>query len=500
MTRIAELDAVVTSPEDGTDWGVPRLAVAEPHPSRLPELSARLGRAPADPERPAYILFTSGSTGRPKGVLHTHRSMLHGIANHVRNMKITPRDRLTVLTSFSFDMAVSDLYAALLSGATAVPLDVRTLGVPALAAGLQESGATVFHATPTVFRLLVAQNQPIRTIRLALLGGEPVHGEDVVAARRTFAPDCVFVNGYGFTEASFVVQQQVRPKDPVDQAAVLPIGRALSGYEVDIEDVDEGGAGDLVVRSAVLARGYVGDPEQTRARFSSDLSTYRPGDRVRRLPDGRLAFAGRADGQVKVHGVRVELAEIQVVLERQPDVARAVVLADHEGGTRVIAHVQAAPGATLTEVDLRGRLRRLLPDAMIPSRCHVTDALPLTPSGKVDARRLATRPDAGPITRAENAAEQMVLDAWIAAVGADPGGLDVPFFDAGGGSLALARLHQSLRAQVSRTPSLPQLLGAGTVREMARLLQPRSSSSADAARARAAARAARRQSRTGTHR
>lgn len=492
MTEIAGVAAVVTTASDPTDWGVPRLEMGD-LVTAVP-LGGAGALAAIDPERAAYILFTSGSTGRPKGVLHTHRSMLHGIANHLANMTITSRDQVSVLTSFSFDMAVSDLYSALLAGATAVPLDVRTIGVPALARGLHDARVTVFHSTPTVFRLLVAQGEPMPTVRLAVLGGEPVHRDDVPAARRMFAPDCVLVNGYGFTEASFVVQQQIRHDDPVDTAAMLPIGRPLPGYDVRVESVDSDGVGDLVIESDVLTRGYVGDAEQTRARFSADGRIYRPGDRVRLLPDGRFAFAGRADGQVKVHGVRVELAEIQLALERQPDVARAVVHAS-DAADGVIAHVQAAPGVMPTEADLRARLRDELPDVMVPTRCQITDALPLTPSGKVDIRALTAPVEVGMSTLAENSREQLVLDAWIAAVGADPGGLDIPFFDAGGGSLALARLHQGLRGRTSESPSPAALLGAGTVRGMARLLAPQARPAGDAVRARAVARSARRRAR-----
>ena len=187
------------------------------------------------PDEPAYLLYTSGSTGRPKGVVQTNRGVLAGIANHIQNFRITPADRVSVLASFSHDMAVSDLYGALLAGAAVVPIDVRRHGLAQVIERLDAQQVTVYHSTPTLFRYLVDSLGPERrlpSVRIALVGGEAATVSDLVRARRHFAPDCVFVNGYGATEATFVAQLHVGPELAATGGA-LPIGHPLAGYEIE---------------------------------------------------------------------------------------------------------------------------------------------------------------------------------------------------------------------------------------------------------------------------
>jgi len=161
------------------------------------------GAARADD--PAYLLYTSGSTGTPKGVVQSHRNVLASITRQVRDFGITPADRTSVLSSFGYDMAVTDLFSALLSGAAAVPVDVRTGGLGDLAATLADRRVTVYHSTPTVYRYLMASlptGTTLPDIRAVLLGGEEVLRTDVELARRYCGPDVLFVNGYGTTEIS----------------------------------------------------------------------------------------------------------------------------------------------------------------------------------------------------------------------------------------------------------------------------------------------------------
>ncbi|WP_204012050.1 AMP-binding protein, partial [Virgisporangium aurantiacum] len=111
---------------------------------------------PSTMDDPAYLLYTSGSTGRPKGVVQSHRNVLFGVTNHATNFRITPDDRTSVLTSFGFDMAVTDTFSALLTGAAAVPVDVRAVGLAGVVAAIAEHGVTIYHSTPTVYRYLIA--------------------------------------------------------------------------------------------------------------------------------------------------------------------------------------------------------------------------------------------------------------------------------------------------------------------------------------------------------
>jgi phthiocerol/phenolphthiocerol synthesis type-I polyketide synthase E len=468
MCSHAEVSAVLTTPEHHTLattlTSAPVITLPEPT-SEPPAAAAPVAVGSVGGGEPAYILYTSGSTGVPKGVVQSHRNVLHGVANHVRNLAITPEDRVSLLTSFSFDMAVTDLFSALLTGATVVPVDVRRHGLGHLVAALAGRGVTVYHSTPTVYRYLVDALRSAATtlpdLRVAVLGGEEVFGADVRAARELFAENCVLVNGYGATEVSFAVQNHVRPGMPA-RDGVLPIGHELDGYEVRLSGGDHG---EISVHSEYLALGYWRDEERTAERFVDGGRTYLTGDLGSRLPDGRLVYRGRADRQVKLRGYRVELGEVEAHLEALPSVARAVAVVH---GESLVGYLQPAIGAAPDLDAVRSALAETVPDYLVPGVLVRCDELPLTPTGKVDVRALpAPGPAVDPTDRPATAAERTVHDAWCAVLGLPAVGVTVNFFDLGGHSLLLARVQQKLEAEAGARLSLVSLLANPTVRAQA---------------------------------
>lgn len=457
--------------------------------------------AQVDPGQPAYILFTSGSTGVPKGVTHSHRSVLHGIANHITNLELGVGDRLSLVTSFSYDMSVSDLYGAILSGGAVVPVDLRSRGLPELAEQMSRHRVSIYHSTPTVFRYLVdylidigGPAHRLPDVRVVLLGGEPAHREDLRLTRTHFASDCRLVNGYGATEASFTVQLHLPvgtspPGD--DREQVLPIGRPLAGYEVVL--LDEQGAplpagargpGELAVRSDYLSLGYWADPQRTAERFAEQGRLYRTGDVARWLDDGNLAYLGREDRQVKVNGHRVELGEIEAHVNALPQVARAAARTHTgpDGTTQVHVYVQPSRGTEPDSAQLRQQLAARLPAYLLPHRLIVLAELPLTTSGKVDVRALPAPdlPAPGVRDRAagehsadqgdarDDATEALVTRAWCEVLGLGSVGREVSFFDAGGTSLSLTRLQYRLTRLTGVEVPLVRLLEHPTVAAMAR--------------------------------
>ncbi len=455
---------------------------------------------PASPDDPAYLLYTSGSTGTPKGVIQTHRNVLFGIANHVRNFAITPEDRTSVVTSFGFDMAVTDMFGALLAGAAVVPVDVRNTGLDHLISTVDRHRVSVYHSTPTVYRYLVAGlGEPGRLphIRAVLLGGEEVTTHDVTLARHHFAPEVVFVNGYGTTEVSFVAQHHLGPADPVGDT-VVPVGYPMSGIDVVLLGPAGRPAclrGEVLARSEHVAPGYWRRPELTSARFVEHrgVRAYRTGDLASRLPDGRLVFLGRTDRLVKIRGFRVELGEVEARLAALPGVGQAAVVAPvtANGEREILGYVVPAANRDVDVAEVRARLAAVLPDFMLPRAVVVVAALPMTATGKLDVAALpAPRPHTGLSTVDEM--ERTVAGIWceVLALPEVPG--DVSFVELGGHSLQLAVVQRRLRAALGTEVPMARLFEHPTVAGLAAYLRGAGAGDSERAVRRAADRMRRR--------
>lgn len=436
---------------------------------------------PAGPDDPAYLLYTSGSTGTPKGVVQSHRNVLFGVGNHVRNFALTPADRTSVLTSFGYDMAVTDTFSALLSGAAVVPVDIRSDGLGHLARTLAARGVTVYHSTPTVFRYLCASLGPdgvLPDIRAVLLGGEEVTRHDVELARRHFAAGAVFVNGYGTTEISFAAQDHL-PADAPLPHAVVPVGHPLDG--IDVLLLDPTGrptclTGEVVVRSAHVALGYWRLPELTAGRFGEHdgVRTYRTGDLARRLPDGRLVFLGRADRLVKIRGHRVELGEVEAALAALPGVGQAAVVAGQRtggagaGDKEIIGYVVPTPGAAVDPTALRAGLATRLPDFMLPRTVVAIHALPMGVTGKLDVAALPPPPPPSPVESAgQDPLEAIIAASWCTVLGLAGVDRETTFFELGGHSLLMALVQQRLETMLNRRIPLVRLFEFPTVAGLA---------------------------------
>ena len=285
---------------------------AESHARLAP---GEVGNGPRDL---CYIIYTSGSTGRPKGVMVEHRSACHLVHAEGELFQVRPEDRVYQGFSLAFDASVEEIWLAFRAGATLVAATCETAGAgPDLSRHLAQSRVTVFSTVPSLLSVLT---EPIPTLRLLILGGEKCPAPLV---ERWARPGLRMVNTYGPTEATVIATY-------ADLAAGKPvtIGRAVPGYRVVLVDdrmepVPPGAVGEICIGGPGVARGYVGLPEETRARFVPDrfapadepgARMYRTGDLGRIDGEGNLEFVGRSDAQVKLRGFRVELGEIESVL------------------------------------------------------------------------------------------------------------------------------------------------------------------------------------------
>ncbi|MEU5645119.1 amino acid adenylation domain-containing protein [Streptomyces milbemycinicus] len=414
--------------------------------------------APLDPRHPAYVVYTSGSTGTPKGVVVTHAGLPSLVHTQRTRFGVGPRSRVLQFASPSFDSAVWELTAALLSGGCLV---IGADGAPPAGPELPGliTGLGVTHAVlpPAVLASLDRGTLPAG-LRLMSVGEALPQ-----ALAADWAADTVLLNGYGPTEATICAAMS----GPLGGEGTPPIGSSAANsaaYVLDaaLRPVPVGTVGELWLSGPGLARGYLNRPGQTAQRFVANpygppgSRLYRTGDLVRRREeDHQLEYVGRADGQVKVRGLRIEVGEIEAVLAGHPAVRRAVVTADEirPGVTRLLAHVLPEPDtghatAAALPAELMARATGGLPDFMVPAQIVLVDQLPLSPNGKLDRAAL---PKPQPAEDTERRAprtdrEELFHELFTDILGLDHVGVDESFFALGGDSILSLTLVSRARA------------------------------------------------------
>lgn len=436
-----------------------------------------------------YVMYTSGSTGRPKGVMLHHA----GIANRVlwaqKTLNITVDDRVLQKASFSFDASVWEFFLPLISGARLVMARPGAQQDNAYLRRLIRTEAiTVAHFIPSLLQLFLAEPgvaAVCASLRWLWCGGE-VLPRATVDAFYEFCPQARIVNGYGPTEGSINASAEIC--DPADASQPVPIGRPLGRMAIYLLDnqqqlVPLGVPGELYIGGVGVARGYLNRPELTAERFLPDpfsddpaARLYRTGDLARFRADGKLVFLGRVDQQVKIHGIRIEVGEIEAALRQHPALSDAVVAArpDHHGDLRLVAYIvagAAVPAAT----ELRTFLRAHLPAYMLPSVFVPLPQLPLTPNGKLDRRALpqpeAVRSDAeGTIVPPRTATEAALLHIWQEVLGHNTLGVSDNFFEVGGHSLAVIKVMFAVRQTFALELPLPRFFESPTLAELAAVI------------------------------
>ncbi|GGY40484.1 hypothetical protein GCM10010363_21540 [Streptomyces omiyaensis] len=415
-------------------------------------------------DQAAYVIYTSGSTGRPKGVVVPHDGVGSLIATATDRIGITAGSRVVQFASVGFDVTVWDLIMSLCVGGRiiVVPAERRVAG-PALTEYIARHRATHMILPPSLVSALPPECE-LPDGAVLIVGTEAVPGE--LVAR--WSGRVRVVVAYGLTEAS--VNSTLWPADP-DRPGAAPIGRPdpnTRAYVLDtaLRPVPVGAEGELYVAGRGLARGYLGRHALTAERFVADpygapgSRMYRTGDRVRWGADGNLEFLGRADGQIKIRGHRIEPGEIESAFMACPGIAQAAVLAreDHRGVKRLVAYLVGDEGTDPESAvsAARARVADTLPDSMTPSAVVVLDGpLPLTPNGKLDRRALpeprwtavsGTDAPEGPV-------ETVLAGLFAELLGLPSVGVHDSFFELGGDSIvAIQLVNRAREAGLVLTP------------------------------------------------
>ncbi|WP_439957803.1 amino acid adenylation domain-containing protein [Micromonospora echinofusca] len=444
------------------------------------------------PDNLAYMIYTSGSTGQPKGVLIGHRSYAQHCAVIARSYDITPGDRVVLLSALTFDVAMDQIAATLLAGATIVVADPLFWSPAELPDRVAEHGITIMEITPAYYREVMHHVRPgdarLRGLRLMNVGSDVVTVDDARRWAATGLPGRFLVN-YGPTEATVTcLLHPVTGDLPGERVeAALPIGRPVPGTRAYVLDgagrpVPVGVPGELHLGGVRLARGYHRRAALTAEKFVPDPfgtepggRLYRTGDLVRYLPDGSVEFLGRIDQQVKLRGFRIELGEIEAVLAGHPSVrAVAVVARDlHPGDRRLVAYLVGHDDDSPPDVPaLRLLAADRLPDYMCPSVWMLLPELPLTPSRKVDRRALpAPQVDRSELERSylapRNDTEEIIAGLWAELLGVDKVGVHDDVFLLGAHSLLVTRVLARICAVFAVDVPLRRLFEATTVAALA---------------------------------
>lgn len=416
---------------------------------------------------PAYVIYTSGSTGQPKGAIIPHRGVLNLVAGLEREVYSRHGDGLRVaqLAAFNFDASVQQIFASLLLGHTLYPVPASMKRDPDLLISyLASNRIDVVDGTPSLWDLLVADAVSDRrgwAPRHIIIGGEAL---PVNLLQRYFegseGKETLWTNVYGLTEASvdstaMTVSFEDLQTWPQTQVFV-PIGRPLANTRLYLLDdlgrpVAPGLRGEICVAGDGLALGYLKRDDLTAARFVDDpffpgQRLYRTGDLGRLLADGTVQFLGRSDFQVKISGYRIELGEIEHQIRALDGVEEAVAVVLPIAGTATICAYIRGNGA-LDNAALRTELSQQLPDYMVPGRWMQLDEMPLNSSGKIDRSKLPI-PEllavSADFVAARNEVEKTVVALWCEVLGTSRVGVRDNFFDIGGNSLLLIKLHAKL--------------------------------------------------------
>lgn len=491
------------------DAGLPIVIVQEHLIERLDAGSARLVRIDSewdrigtesseDPRRRAgehniaYIIYTSGSTGQPKGVMNEHRGIVNRLLWMQEAFGLDETDRVLQKTPYSFDVSVWEFFWPLQVGSQLV------MAAPGghrdntyLVRRIRESGITTIHFVPSMLELFLEEPnlEQCQSLRRVICSGEALRREH---QRRFYERlSCELHNLYGPTEAAVDVTHWPCRKD--DAGTTVPIGFPVANTTIYILDragqpVPVGCVGEIHIGGVQVARGYLNRPDLTAERFIPDpfskvagARLYKTGDLGRFLPDGAVEYVGRADFQVKIRGLRVELGEIENVLHQYDGIGQNVVMLMERapGDTVLVAYYAGAGSGTIDPADAKRFLGRSLPDYMVPQYFVELDHIPLSPNGKISRKDLPVpmfeRNSSAVFVGPRNQDERTLAKIWSDLLGVEKVGIDDSFFDLGGHSLLLLRLLAKLRAHFAIELSVTDLFAHPTIRSLVEYATGRSS-------------------------
>ena len=481
---------VITTKDKMTDYGDRALDVEEllnDGSTQLTNHGATSSLANPDvevsPDDLAYLIYTSGSTGRPKGVMLRHIGICNYLTPHKENRHIhafvAECKSMMGITTVSFDLSLKELGATIYNGKTLVLANEEEIMSPILMAELyKRTGCDGFNGTPSrlkMFLELPEFQQVIKNVKVIILGGEK-YPATLIPQLRSITSARLF-NTYGPTEIT--VSSNVGELTNEDKVTV---GEPLLNYHEYIVDADNnelpvGVVGELLIGGIGVGGGYNDLPEKTAEAFVDyqGQRVYRSGDYARWLANGKVEILGRKDHQIKLNGLRIELGEVETVLNRQPQVKEGVVMIKSvEGHDHLVAYyVPATPDADQIDT-LKEEMGKSLTHYMVPTIFVQMEKMPISPNGKTDLKALpepVLELSAEEKVMPTTADEQSLYDIVAEIVGNDNFGITTNLVGVGLTSLLAIRLSVLVKSKLNVTLSVRDILRFSTVKELAAKIQ-----------------------------
>jgi acyl-coenzyme A synthetase/AMP-(fatty) acid ligase/acyl carrier protein len=413
--------------------------------------------------------------------------MLNHLYGKINDLSIDHQSVIAYTASYTFDISVWQMFAALVCGGTTIIYNDELIFNPGkLIKSIDEEQVTILELVPSYLASVLQEDIdiPLKHLKFLLVTGETVSQQ--LLARwfgHQYYKTIPVVNAYGPTEASDDICHYFMYETPVQTN--IPLGSPVQNLHIYITDESMhlcpvGVPGEICVSGVGVGRGYLNRPELTAEKFITDPFTedkrmYRTGDLGRWLPDGNVEYLGRIDDQVKVRGYRIELGEIEHALQQHESIHQAVVVAraDLRGNKQLVGYI--VPAETFARDVVNAYLKELLPEYMIPSVLLTLEKLPLTPNGKIDKKALPA-PDAQGLSSQSyvaprNETEQLLAEIWQELLDVKAVGIYDNFFELGGNSLQVIRLTSSIRKKFQVEIAVRTFFQLATLELLARFIK-----------------------------